>query len=336
MTKRSHPTTTSNPRVSVIIPAYNAAPFIASTLESVCSQTFTDYEILIVNDGSPDTAEFEGALAPFLSRVIYLKQRNTGPSGARNHGIREARGEHVAFLDSDDQWLPDFLSTQMRILDGNPAIDLFYCDGLIFGQPPLAGRTLMSASPSRGDVTFDSLIREECTVLTTCTIARRQAVIDAGLFDERFLRSEDFHLWLRMAFRGARIAYNRQVLVRHRRREGSLAHDTVAMIHAFVEVLEDLDARLPLTAAQRALIRRQVAIKQADIALLGSKHLLLAGEYAAAAQALDRACALDPQRWHQTRLRMIRAALRVAPRLLRRTYEALRQPAVPAPAKELS
>jgi glycosyltransferase involved in cell wall biosynthesis len=320
-------------RVSVVIPAYNAAPFIAATLDSVFAQTFTGYEVIVVNDGSPDTPEFERALAPYLDRIVYLKQRNTGPSGARNTAIRAARGDFVAFLDSDDQWLPEFLADQFRILDREPGIDLLYSNGVIFGKPPLAGRTLMSASPSSGRVTFERLVREECTVLTPCTVARRQAVIDAGLFDERFVRSEDFHLWLRMALRGARIAYNRRVLVRHRRRDGSLANDRVAMMRAFADVLLDLEARCPLAPGQRAAVRRQVAAREAEIALHGAKEQFLAGDYRQAAAALDRARAREPRAGARLRLALIRLALRVAPGALRRIYEFLRNPAVPARVK---
>jgi glycosyltransferase involved in cell wall biosynthesis len=326
----------NHPRVSVVIPAYNAAPFIADTLASVFAQTYTSYEVIVVNDGSPDTPAFEQAIAPYRNRIVYLKQCNTGPSGARNRGIQEGRGEYVAFLDSDDQWLPRFLAEQMRILDADPAIDLLYSDGLIFGMSPLAGRTLMSVSPSRGEVTFESLVREACTVLTTCTIARRSTVIAAGLFDERFLRSEDFHLWLRMAYNGARIVHSPQVLVRHRRREGSLAHDTRAMIRAFVDVLQDLDMRLPLSAPLRAAIRRQTATREAELAVVEGKEHFFAGQYVDALQALQRACAMDPRWLTRVRLRIVGAAVRVAPRLLRRTYDIIRPAALPPPAKGVS
>jgi hypothetical protein len=201
---------------------------------------------------------------------------------------------------------------------------------VIFGDSPLAGRTLMSASPSRGPVTFASLLREECTVLTSTTIARRRALLDAGLFDERFLRCEDFHLWLQMLLRGARLAYNRRVLVRHRRREGSLAHDTTAMVRAFVDVIEDLDERLPLSAGERALVREHAARRRAEIALIEARHRFVAGHYAAAAAALDRARTLAPSRLTRVRLGAIRAGVRFVPRLLHWAYGRLRPHAMPS------
>ena len=99
----------SSPLVSIIIPAYNVAPFIVSALESVFAQTVKDFEVIVVNDGSVDSLELETAIAPFRDRIQYLVQENRGPSAARNAGIRRARGEFVAFLDADDSLLPHFL-----------------------------------------------------------------------------------------------------------------------------------------------------------------------------------------------------------------------------------
>ena len=134
--------------VSVIIPAYNAAPFIAQTIESVLGQTFRNFEVIVVNDGSPDTAELERELQSYMDRIRYQTQPNAGPSSARNLGIREARGEFVAFLDSDDAWLPDYLATQMKILIADPSIDLLYSNGVVIGDVPYAGRDLTNAPSS--------------------------------------------------------------------------------------------------------------------------------------------------------------------------------------------
>src|SRR5437763_483641 len=89
-----------SPQVSIIIPAYNVAPYIAETLDSVFAQTYMNYEVIVVNDGSPDTEDFERALEPYLDRITYLKQENAGVSVARNAGLLAARGEFVAFLDA--------------------------------------------------------------------------------------------------------------------------------------------------------------------------------------------------------------------------------------------
>jgi glycosyltransferase involved in cell wall biosynthesis len=317
------------PSVSVVIPAYNSAPFIRETLESVFAQTFTDYEVLVVNDGSPDTPALEAVLVPYSDRITYLRQANTGPSGARNVAIRHARGEYVAFLDSDDVWLPRYLDEQMRRLRADPAIDLMYSDGVIVGAP-LDGMSLMSVTPSHPIVTVERLIAEECTVLTSCTVARRTALVDAGLFDERFRRSEDAHLWLRLALRGARIAWHPAVLVKHRRRVGSLSNDRLAMVKAYIDVLESLESQLSFSEHQRMLIKRQIARRQALLALDEGRQLFVAGRYSESAAALARARRFEPERVKQLRFALLHLGVRLAPRLLHRTYHLLHEPPVPA------
>ncbi len=310
--------------VSVVIPAYNAAPYIAETLDSVLNQSFAGYEVIVVNDGSPDRPQLERVLAPYRTRIVYLTQPNRGPSAARNHGIRQARGEYVAFLDSDDVWMPEYLATQMRILLADPSLALLYSNGVVIGDVPYAGHDLMSMAPSQGPVTFERLIGLECTVLTSCVVARRQAVIDAGLFDERFMRSEDFHLWSRLAYRGARIAYHREVLVKHRRRGGSLSDDATAMMKAAIEVLHDLEASLSLTERQKSLVARHIASCRARIALEEGRCLFVSGEYGAAAAAIGRSLAWEARWWQRMRLRTIRLGLLLAPRLIRGIYRTMR------------
>src|SRR5205085_1848539 len=145
-----HPQSTNDaPAVSIIIPAFNAASYIGAALDSVFAQTFSDYETIIVNDGSPDTDDLERVLEPYRERVVYLKQENSGPGGARNIGILKARGRYVAFLDADDVWLPNYLFQQMRALRENPSLDLIYSDALMVGASPLSGRTFMELYPSR-------------------------------------------------------------------------------------------------------------------------------------------------------------------------------------------
>ena len=311
--------------VSVIIPAYNAAPFIAETIESVLAQSFRDFEIVVINDGSPDTPELERALAPYLDRIIYLTQPNAGPSRARNRGIGTARGEYVAFLDSDDIWMPTYLARQMQILSADPTIDLLYSNGVVIGDVAYAGRDLMSMAPSEGDITFERVVSAECTVLTSCVVARRQSLVDAGLFDERFRRSEDFHLWSRLSFRGGQIRFHREVLVRHRRRQGSLSHNQRAMWEGAIDALRDLDATLPLTTPQRRLVEQHIARCHAAIALDEGKRMFIDGRYDAAIAALGRARTWEPGRWTKLRLGVLQLGVRLAPRLLRRTYALLRR-----------
>src|SRR6185295_3370263 len=130
------------PAISVVIPAYNVAPFINETLESVFAQTFTDYEVIVVNDGSPDTDDFEAVIKPHLGRIRYLRQENRGASVARNTGLQSARGEFVAFLDADDLWLPNYLEEQMKFISER-GCDLACADATFFGDAAVESRTYM-------------------------------------------------------------------------------------------------------------------------------------------------------------------------------------------------
>src|SRR5438270_13228585 len=122
----------SRPSISVVMPAYKVAPYIGEALESVFAQTFTDYEVIVVNDGSPDTEDFEQAIEPYISRIRYLRQENRGASVARNTGLQAARGEFIAFLDADDLWLPPYLDQQMKFIRER-GCDLACADAEYFG-----------------------------------------------------------------------------------------------------------------------------------------------------------------------------------------------------------
>src|SRR5437868_6893832 len=143
------------PLVSVIIPAYRASRYISSALESVFSQTWNHFEIVLVNDGSPDTIALESALHPFRQRLHYIEQPNQGPGAARNAGIHASRGDYLAFLDADDRWYADFLGEQMAFLQRRRDCDLVYCNALISGNTPLAGARYLDTAPSRGPVALE-------------------------------------------------------------------------------------------------------------------------------------------------------------------------------------
>lgn len=253
-------------QVSVIIPAYGVTRYIAEALDSVFAQTFSDYEIVVINDGCPDTEALERVLAPYRDRITYLKQPNGGPSQARNAGIVASSAPFVAFLDGDDVWEPSYLERQLSFLRENPSIDAVYSDGVIIGDHPDAGRRLMDLSPSEGEVTFARLVTQECTVFLPLT-ARREAIVRAGMFTPQFRNVEDFDLWLRMLLSGAKFAYQRLPLFRYRRRKGSLSEDSVAMRRAAVQVLERFKVSPKITAAERSAIEKGEARFQAEIYL---------------------------------------------------------------------
>ncbi len=161
------------PRVSIVVPAFDVADLIAETLDSALAQTFTENEIIVVNDGSTDSDQLERVLENYFDEIIYIRQENAGVASARNCAIGEARGEFIAFLDGDDIWLPEKLSNQIQFLE-KQNFDMVYCDAQLFGEPLFEAKTFMVNAPSIGEVTTESLLNGRCNVLTSATIVKER------------------------------------------------------------------------------------------------------------------------------------------------------------------
>lgn len=308
--------TVPEPLVSIIIPAYRVAPFIRETLDSVFAQTFTDYEAIVINDGSPDTEELEGALQPFRERISYLKQENRGAGAARNAGLRSARGAYVAFLDGDDTYVTTFLQDQLRLIQSSDGYDLVYADATNFGDFIPDGLTNMDVNQSHGEVDAEALISGRCNVITSAVLARRDLVLRAGLFDETLRNSQDFDLWIRLAKQGARFNYQRKVLVNRRIYAGSLASDPIKSFEGEVRVLEKTSLRDDLTPGERAALATTARLRRAAIELIKAKRCLLEGDFNSASQSF-RFANEQLQSW---KLRLVLIWLRLAPGLLQRCY----------------
>src|SRR5262245_50425696 len=122
------------PTVTIVVPAYNSSRYIAEALDSIKTQTLSDYEVIVVNDGSDDQEELESLLDSHPLPIIYLSQENKGVSAARNAAIKIGRGEFYAQLDADDQWTPEYLEVQLGILNDNPDVALVYPNATIIGD----------------------------------------------------------------------------------------------------------------------------------------------------------------------------------------------------------
>ena len=309
----------ASPKVSVIVPAYGIADYIGESLESVFAQTLTDFEVVIVNDGSPDTEKFERAIQPFLNKIVYIKQENAGVAAARNRAIRAASGEILAFLDGDDIWLPEFLASQVEFLEKNN-LDLAYADAAFFGGSAPPGQTFMQLSDSNGAVTPESLLALDCNIITSGTIARRQFVIDAGLFDESPVwknASEDFEMWFRLAKLGGKLGYQKKVLLKYRLREGSLSGNPLQQANRTVVSLLELRKKFDLTDSEFAAWNRQMKISQALLNVEKSKDALLNGNFNAARSEIKKA----NEFYQSLKLTMICFALRLSPRSLQLIYK---------------
>jgi glycosyltransferase involved in cell wall biosynthesis len=300
--------------ISVIIPAFNAAEFIGETLDSVLSQTFQDFEVIVINDGSPDTQELERVLQRFPSKLVYLKQENQGAAAARNAGLRAARGEFVAFLDADDTWLPAFLEKQLELLKRTNA-DLVFADALLFGDSPVAGRTFMEIEPPRGEVTPENLLSVKVTVLTSTVLARKAPILEVGLFDLSLRRGQDFDLWLRLAKAGARFAYRRDVLAHHRIVESGLSGSTISQLQRTLAVLEAIKAK-GLTPSEEVALQWNMNRTLRELALEKGKEQLLGRDFPGALQSFSEARKFR----HTWKVLFVCLGLRIAPGILWRIY----------------
>ena len=262
------------PKVSVVIPAYNTATLIANCLNSVFAQNFRDFEVIIVNDGSPDTPQLEEALLPYRDKVIYIVQPNKRAAGARNTAIGRARGTFLAFLDSDDSWLPDHLAAQMEFFKKNPDLDLVYADALLISESAHE-KTFMQKCPSEGQASFEALVVERCQIPISTVVARKAAIVKGGLFDEKLVRCDDYDMWLRAAFCGAKIGYGRQEQARlFLGRPDSLGETRSKMAEAYWMILEKAAQTLPLNVEQRKLVvQRSAEIKARFLIEEGKAHL---------------------------------------------------------------
>ena len=266
--------------VSVIIPAYDAAAFIKETLDSVFAQTYPHYQVIVVNDGSPDTPELEQVLAPYMHRVTYIKQENRGPSGARNTGIRAATGGLIALLDADDLWMPDYLEEQTRFLREHPEYDLVYCNARFFGDTVNDGQEYMAVWSSEGEATFAAIVSGRCQVF--CSVTARSPALRAAAFDESFRRSEDFDCWLRFTAAGYRIGYHRKVLVLHREHKTSITTNWTLMVEAHIQVLTKSLALWPEDSEEARVILQAREKSVAGLETIRGKTALLGQDIPAA------------------------------------------------------
>lgn len=255
------------PVVSVIIPAYNRAELLGPTLESVLAQTYTDYEVIVVDDGSQDaTGPTVQAYVPqFNGRLFYVYQHNQGLSGARNTGCRLARGRYLAFLDSDDLWKPEKLATQVPVLAADPRLGLVASMAEVIDEAGQVVRVKPETPP--GDTLAEMV--ERGTAPPSSFVARREAMAQVGWFDPAIrLGLEDLDLGFRLAAAGWRIRTLPQPLIRYRLHDANLSAEPIGTYQGYVRTYEKLLASRPASVPRRQ-VRRLVGKYRY---LLGTAH----------------------------------------------------------------
>ena len=259
--------------VSVIMPVYRGELFVAAAIESVLAQTFQSFELVIINDGTPDDSARE--IARFLPhpKIRYVEQNNAGVAGARNAGLDHATGALIALLDQDDVWLPHKLERQVAYLNAHPELGFVHsrvdcidgagevcsCEGAIW------------VYPFEGFCAGELLLGNGIAPLTV--LMRRQCVDEVGPFDQRLAPADDWDLWIRIAERYP-VGFIDEVTARYRVHDQNTSKDRLKMQHAVLKIMDGVAAHLPEIARSvstgQLAAARSLALSRAAEALEGS------------------------------------------------------------------
>ena len=200
---------TTHPTVSVIIPTYNRAGMLQEAVDSVLAQDYSDFELIVIDDGSTD--ETPQILKDYGTKIKVIRQHNHGVSAARNRGIAAASGGFIAFLDSDDLWLPGKLTIQTKFLKSTP-------DALICQTEEIWIRDGVRVNPRERHQKYSGMIFERslalCLVSPSAVMVRRGLFDKFGLFDESLPACEDYDLWLRVSCRCPVYLINKPLIIK--------------------------------------------------------------------------------------------------------------------------
>ena len=205
---RSNFCSRNKPFFSVIIPVFNRKEFIERAVNSVLSQDYQDYELIIIDDGSTDG--FDKSI--FRSDIVVIRKENGGVSSARNAGIRKASGEYIAFLDSDDEWKNNKLTLQHNFIIKNPGIRIFQSDEEWIRRGEKVNSKNIHQKIS-GDIFFNSL--KLCLVSPSAVVIKKNIFDEYGLFDEKMPVCEDYDLWLRISSREPVGLLNEKLIIKY-------------------------------------------------------------------------------------------------------------------------
>ena len=297
--------------VSVIIPAYNVAPYIAEALESLFAQTWRDVEAIVINDGSTDETEEE--LAPYRDRIVLIKQENSGVMAARNAGLRVARGRYIALLDGDDLWAPRFLERLVGLLESDASVSLAYPNAVFLGSPNFSGRLYQEVFPATEPVTFDRVLRRKCHIFGS-VVMRREALDDVGLFDESLKGqgAEDLDLWLRMLQLGHRFKFTSESLAKYRWRQDSLSNTGIGSLSCLISVYEKFLASELTAEDNRVWIKSRLPELRAQLDYAQFKDATARSDFKQAAEHLANA----NRYYRRPKLMIAQIMMRLAPRLV--------------------
>jgi GT2 family glycosyltransferase len=253
----------SNPFVSVIIPAFGAAPWLGEALASLQAQSVANWEALVVDDGDRRVAQVLRAFGAD-TRFRLVESDHKGASAARNRGIALARAPLVSMLDGDDRYRPDYLERMTAAIHADPRLGFVTCDALLFGAPQFDGKLFSAVEPQAGEISLERVLRREFKIFGS-SIVRREVMTAVGGYDEELASAEDMDLWIRILAAGWRAARVDRPLVEYRRRAGSLSADSLSLGRAGVSMYQKavrlLEGRPEQQAATQMLARAEQKLR---------------------------------------------------------------------------
>jgi glycosyltransferase involved in cell wall biosynthesis len=267
------------PTHTVIVPAYNAAETVGQAIGSVSAQTTQSFEVIAVDDGSRDaTPELLAALAEDDSRIRVVRQRNAGPSAARNAAIERAGGGYFTFLDSDDLLMPRYLETMEEVLGRNPGAGLVHTRAWVLDEAAGGGRVRRGIWPPADYVTSSDESREDPVVALAAgnyvgavQTARREAVERAGGLDDDLRQAEDYDLWLRIAIAGFQVVSEPEPLAVVRNRADSLSKDELELARGVRAVCRRLLSDYEVSDRARVAAADQLATTERMIEVFAGR-----------------------------------------------------------------
>jgi len=260
--------------ISVVIPAWNAGRTIAETLDSVRVQTFTDYEVIIVDDGSTDeTAEIAQRFCAADSRFKLISQPKLGVSAARNLALDRARGKYIAFLDADDVWLPQKLARQLELFRQEPLANLVFTNYFCWDGRKNMNVFFRDDRPLPAGPAARQLIRANLYIPSIVMVRRALLRGEACHFTAGISACADWNLWLQLLEHGLYAMGTREPLVRYRIWEGNMSKRKLEMFSEAVTVLETRLSQTEL-AELRPIYRQTVAFARARLELARARQQL--------------------------------------------------------------
>ena len=240
------------PRVSVIIPSYNCARYLGRAIDSASAQTYKDYEILVVDDGSTD--DTKDVAMQYGRKVTYLYQQNRGVSAARNHAILKANGELLAYLDADDMWYPEKLERQVAFLDVHQECGMVHSEMSVINEQDeilhLRFYEETKRSVPQGHCVQQLLMR--CHIQPLTVVERRSSFDRVGGFDERLLVAEDYLHWIMIAAEGQALGYMAEPLGKYRWRTGTLIGNRPRLLEHYLRICDILLNEKPIASRHGA------------------------------------------------------------------------------------